>query len=399
MSAATIRKLERNLWRIGVVRLLFSFHFVSAVLIPFFRDWGGLDYTRILSLNAWFMFWTFALEVPTGSVADRFGRRASIMLGGLVSGVGTLVMVTVPRLEIFMIAEFLLALGYALVSGADQALLYDSLLGLGREPEARRWFARLDSCKLTGIIGGALFGSPIAARFGLDMPVLLQAIPFSLCALFALTLVEAPAHGEPREAQPMRRLLGAGLRTIRKNASLRALVTDMVGTHALVFLIIWLYQPLIERAGVPLSYFGVVHAALCVSQIAILTRIGNLESWIGSRSRYLWVSAVLPGIAFLGLGSSQQVTLVVPAIMVAAGFGLTRSTFLTSSMNRYIDSAERATVLSSVSMLRMLAIAIINPIAGVLADWSLSGTLSILGVSAILVAVISRADARHLGDV
>ena len=197
----------------------------------------------------------------------------------------------------------------------------------------------------------------------------------------------------------MRRLLGAGLRKLRSNASLRALVADMVGTNALVFLIIWLYQPLIERAGVPLAYFGAVHATLCVAQIAILSRIGDLERWIGSTSRYLWMSALLPGAAFVALGLSQHLAVVLPAILIAAGFGLTRSTFLTSYMNRYIDSAERATVLSSVSMLRMLAIAIINPIAGVLADWSLSGTLLILGISAILVATISRSDARHLGDV
>lgn len=120
MSAATIKQIEGNLWRIGAVRLLFSFHFVAAVLIPFFRDWGGLDYTKILSLNAWFMVWTFALEVPTGTVADRFGRKTSIMLGGLVSAVGTLVMVSAPHLGVFMLAEVLLAAGFALVSGADR---------------------------------------------------------------------------------------------------------------------------------------------------------------------------------------------------------------------------------------------------------------------------------------
>jgi hypothetical protein len=64
-----------------VVRLLFWTHFVSAIRVPFFRDWGGLDLGQILLLNAWFMFWNCVLEVPTGAVADRFGRRASLLLG------------------------------------------------------------------------------------------------------------------------------------------------------------------------------------------------------------------------------------------------------------------------------------------------------------------------------
>ena len=145
MESIDQRRLEQNLWKICAIRFLFCLHFVSAVLIPFFRDWGGLDFTRILTLNAWFMFCTFALEVPTGIIADRFGRKVSILLGGFVSMIAALVMISVPRLDVFFLAETLLALGVALMSGAGEALLYDSLVALGREGEAKRAFARFES--------------------------------------------------------------------------------------------------------------------------------------------------------------------------------------------------------------------------------------------------------------
>ena len=44
--------------------------FFSAVLVPFFTDWGGINLTQVQILQSWFMFWMFILEIPTGAVAD-----------------------------------------------------------------------------------------------------------------------------------------------------------------------------------------------------------------------------------------------------------------------------------------------------------------------------------------
>lgn len=128
------RRLARNVTLVCAIRLLFWTHFVSAVLVPFFRDWGGIGLDRILLLNAWFMLWAFALEVPTGAIADRFGRKVSATLGYAIGAAAIGVYVSAPRLEVFLAAEVLMALGFALVSGAEDALLYDSLVFLGRKP-------------------------------------------------------------------------------------------------------------------------------------------------------------------------------------------------------------------------------------------------------------------------
>ena len=67
-----------NLRRLLVVRMLYWTHFVAAVLVPFLTDWGGLTLLQVFTLNAWFMFWNLVFEVPTGAIADRFGRKWSI---------------------------------------------------------------------------------------------------------------------------------------------------------------------------------------------------------------------------------------------------------------------------------------------------------------------------------
>ena len=70
MSTDSDARLGSNIWKLQAIRLLFYMQFFSAVLVPFFTDWGGISLAQVLYLNAWFFLCNFLFEVPTGSVAD-----------------------------------------------------------------------------------------------------------------------------------------------------------------------------------------------------------------------------------------------------------------------------------------------------------------------------------------
>ena len=67
------------------------------------------------------------LEIPTGVIADRFGRKTSMILGSLVLSIAALIYGSIPHFYNFLFSEFLFAVGITLISGADKAILYDSL--------------------------------------------------------------------------------------------------------------------------------------------------------------------------------------------------------------------------------------------------------------------------------
>lgn len=67
------------------------------------------------------------MEIPTGVIADRFGRKTSIILGSIVLSIAALIYGSIPNFYNFLLGEFLFAIGVALISGADKAILYDSL--------------------------------------------------------------------------------------------------------------------------------------------------------------------------------------------------------------------------------------------------------------------------------
>jgi MFS family permease len=379
-----------------VTRLLFWMHFVSAILVPFLRDWGGLDLALILFLNAWFMFWNFVLEVPTGAVADRFGRRVSLLLGFATGAIAVLVYVSTPRLGVFLFAEVMLAVSYTLISGADEALLYDSLVASGRTERAKRDIARLESAKLGGIVLGALGGAAMTAWLPLQGIMALQAIPMGLAAVAGLLLVEPPTSEASGARPSFARVLREGLGLVLASPALRRIALDLVSVGALCFLVIWLYQPLLEAAGIPIGGFGVVHVALSLGQIAVLQGADRLEDALGSRSRLLFGMALAAALGWIGLGLFDSPWLVVAGVVVVASFGLARGPLLQASLHRHIPSARRATAISGVSMLRTLAIVVANSAAGLGAQAALGPTALAIGAAVLLLAFAARTPEQDL---
>lgn len=391
--------LARNVPLLYAIRFCYWFHTIAAILVPFFRDWGGISLGRILLLNAWFMLWNFAFELPTGTVADRFGRRVSLALGTALGAAGTLVYVSAPRFEVFLLAEIVFALSYTLCSGADEALLYDSLGGREAAAErAPRAFARLESCKLAGIVAGALLGSLLATRIGLRATLAFQALPIALGCALCFALREPPRRGAAETQDRYLAILREGLRHLARERALRPLVFESVAIGALVFLVIWLYQPLLEAAGIGLAAFGGVHVAMSVGQIAVLGSLGRLAALFGSRRALLRGMALLSGAGFVALGVAREPWAVVPLVVATASFGLARTPILTSAMNLHVPSGNRATVLSAVSGLRTLGIVVVNGAASLGVGRSLHATVIGLGAGVLLLGLLSPLREEHLRD-
>jgi MFS family permease len=375
-------------------------YFISAVIVPFYIEWGGIKFSQILFLNAWFMFWNFLLEIPTGAVADFLGRKVSIILGCITGIIGIMVYVSYPNFIIFMIAEVIFGVSYTLLSGADEALIYDSLKETGQTQFSKKVFSRMESFKLAGIVVGAVAGSFIAKNYGLRITLTLQAVPIAIAAFLACTFKEPPVwEKKPTLSfRSYKKILTDGVRFFIGNRVLKLLTLDMVVVNAFAWIIIWFYQPLLKKVGVDIVYFGFVHAGMSLGEIFIINNFIRFEGWLGAKKRLLFFSAFITGVAFIVLGFTHYMPLVIAAIILSAGFGLTRGPLFSSYMNKYIPSDKRATVLSTTSMLRTFAIVVVNTFAGLLAAWSIPNTLLVLGVATVIFAFLSRIKEEHLID-
>jgi len=385
-----------NVRRVYAWKVLTSLHFFSGVLIPFFTQWGGIALHQVLWLQTWFMMWIVALEVPTGAFADRYGRRASLLCATFCLIAAVAYYVTHHGFGHFLVAEALWACAAAFASGADEALAYDSMKAADAAGASKVALARLGTAEMLAIAVAAPIGSLVATRWGLRAPLALGLVPFALAVPVALSLREPPREHETRRGYW--ETLTSGTKYFAGHRVLRALAFDSVTVWCFSFMIIWLFQPRLGQLGVPIVFFGFVTAGMTLCQSAVLLRIESVERLFGGARRYLFVSALIPGLAYLVLAYAPLPALAAPLIVLISGFGLSRSAILNNYMHKHVDSSRRATVLSAVSMTRQLFTAAVYPIVGWAAEKSLTWTFAGLGAAVLACAAASSVEEAHLLD-
>ena len=393
----SLSHIKYNIRKIYVYKFFVSLNFVSAILVPFFSEWGGLDFSQIMFLQSWFMLWIFLLEIPTGAVADYFGRKYSLFLCSVFYLISFLVYISEPNFYIFLIAEFLSALAFALYSGADEALLYDSLKQNNQENISKKIFGRAGSFNLGGIMTGSLLGGVIASQFGLKMPMLLMVIPAAINIFIALSLKEPTRHKKSDNHENYINILKNGIKFFYNHKILKIIVFDMLAIASIAYFIIWLFQEGLQQNGLNLVYFGIVQAIFIGIQVVIMNNYERCEKLFKSKTNYLLFSGLTVGIAFVIAGLFMH-NLIIIVCMFFSGFALSRKQLMSSYINKHIPSEQRATVLSTISMFGKLILIFIIPIVGFMVDWSLNYALIIIGAIAIILSFLSRIKERYLVD-
>ncbi|WP_424983465.1 MFS transporter [Maritalea sp. S77] len=104
---------------------------------------------------------TTVLEVPSGYMSDRLGRRLTLIAAALSGLAAILILVFGEGFSQFMLANVLLGASAAFASGTDSSLLYESLSAEGRaaeieQAELKAWRFGFTALALSAVMGGAL---------------------------------------------------------------------------------------------------------------------------------------------------------------------------------------------------------------------------------------------------
>ena len=390
--------MNRNILKAYAASFLKNLQFFGPISVPYFLDWLRVDYTRMFILQAWFLFWVFILEVPTGVVADKFGRKISVAIGCLLFAADMLFFGLSRNYYLLFAAEFLGAVGMTLISGADQALLYDSLVATKAQERARFYFSRYEAAGTLGLLIAFPIGSWIA---GLRNYPSLLPMPFALTTLSAVLAAGMFfSMREPPRAKPKERFLEMGmlgLRTLFARRELRAYVLNAVTISSVTFFAFWFYQPVAQRAGLGVTYLGLIGAGFNLFSAILLANVSILEKAIGVR-RLLTLTAFLPAILFIALGFVHLLAFAIPALFILVGCKMVRIPILNELIHRNVESENRATVISSVSLLERFVTFLLYPVVGQLADLdpSLNYAMWLLGGVCFAFAIGTRLSGQHL---
>ncbi len=388
-------KLESNLTKLSLYIFLLSLHFISGVLVPFFLIWGQISFFQLMILEGLFSLGMVLFEIPTGAIADRFGRKISLVLGAGIITLAVIVYTRMPSFYLFAVGELLWALGVACVSGADEALVYDTLKKLKREKESKRILGRYHSFPVFAMMIAAPIGSIIAVYFGLRSTVLLMAVPSFLAVLVGLSLTEVKVQRKLHKRSYFSTMQD-GMLYFKNHRVLQFLALDMIVCSALSFFIIWTYQPYLLELGLPIAYLGFVHAALAGSQIVMLHSFERFEKFLRSKLKYLLLSALITGFMFVLLSLNTSLVFAILFLIILSAFGFTRRTLSENYMHKHIPSKHRATTMSTISMGYRLFLVLLYPLIGLAVEWSLPATLLGIGVLLMIFSLFSFVEEKDL---
>ncbi len=370
--------------------------FIWGINTLFLLD-AGLSATAAFTANALFTAGMVLFEVPTGVVADTWGRRASYLLGSVTLAVSTVLYWLAWQTEApfwaWAVTSVLLGLGFTFFSGATEAWLVDALKFTGFKGTLESVFAKGQIVGGVAMLSGSVLGGLVAQWTNLGVPYLLRGLALLVTFVVAFLymrdwgFVPKPGKHPVREMGQVVRgsvRYGLGNRPVRW-MMLAAPFTFGVGIYAF-----YAMQPyLLELYGDEQAYSiaGLAAAIIAGAQIAGGMIAPQVRRLFRNRTSALLAGLVIEVglLTLLGLATAFWV-----AVGLLVLWGLTAAASLPirqAYINGLIPSEQRATVLSFDNLLGSSGGVVIQPALGKVADvWSYS-TSYLVGAAFQLMAV------------
>lgn len=378
------RSLQKNIRIIYAMGFFHSFLVVVPVFVPLLQGYG-LSMSQVLQTQALFALTIALCEVPSGYIADMWGRRRAILLGSALNAIGFFLLLWADSFVEFLIYEAILGVGFSLISGADLALLYDTETYLRRRKlpggaGAGKSLSRLISVEAAAAGVAGIIASLVLLFSSLQGIVAVQAVTGFIPFLLGLCLVEAPRPRERQQHRDNARQIVELLLFGKPVVLWTAFSITVFGLLALY--VFWIYQKYWEVQGVPLDYYGYIWAAFALTVSLAARYTAALEQRLGINGMLLLI-ATLPVVGILGMafGAGWMGVMFGFAVQLSRGMSMT---LFYEALNKRVPGDFRATVNSLVSLGVRATFIVTGPVLGIALD-GLGMTSTLL----ILVAVFT----------
>lgn len=343
----------------------------------------GLSLLQISMIESVVIGTVFLMEVPTGILADRLGRKGSMVASTVLLMGGELLFLFSRTYALYLVVAVLTGTGFAFASGAVEALIYDSLPPQNRQERMKQVMGRYGSIGqiaffLSPIVGGLVVADLTPARFTLAI-ALTVAVLF-VGVLVSLTLVEPPLPYHTQRPDPLT-IFRNGVKTLHGSRPLRRLMLVAILTTSFNgTLITTLAAPYLKLHHVP--PFGI---GLALSIGSLLAAVMQHNAYHVEKRIGLLPLILLPGVSYLVLAGVRNPVLVWGMVVWLYGINDMKNPLFSAYQNSLITTESRATTLSLMNVLLNLFIAVMSPVYAMLAQISLPLAFIAMG-SVILVA-------------
>lgn len=298
------------------------------------RAWATAVFT-----GTWLIF-----DIPGGIIADKFGRRRTLILSSILQTLGVVVLASSTTLPIYLFGAMLYGLHWSTFSGVVQALTYDHLLDQGTAHEYPKHQGSVTAYGYIGATIANVMSGVIADHSTLRMPFIVSIIPSVIGLVLTISLKEPNKKSAPKKSDNQIRAYATVLYKTIRRSPIAAIYAFQIICGLFVFMTICEFgQIFILSYGVSATTLGIIWAVDAVVVAASLHYAHKLQRWpLQSIGLYAVVLVIF--------GLMTHPLAIALFMLVYAGTEIMHN-IAETELQHVTESGSRATVLSSVTFI------------------------------------------------
>ena len=375
-----------NMFKSKNIKLMYWIQVIGGLMfflpiIALYLEQGLFTITNVAIVFAVEAIAMALFEVPTGAIADLFGRKRTITLASVFVLGGLVFLYIGGSMFFFILFALFNAFGRSLSSGTENALIYDTLKDENKENQYKKIIGTYSALWPLGAVVGSLVGGYLAT-FSLSLPVLYTFIPISIVLILTFFL-EEPKYEKEDHKNIIKHMFESSKVIIKNN--------QLIILFAAGF-ILWgfgesmhrLNSLFFEFKNIPILYFGVISAFLFGFSSIGHYFSHDVSKKIGDKKTLIFCTTGTALFILIATLTDHYVSIIfwaVPSVF----FGL-RNPIIDHLINIDTESRKRATVMSSYSFITRIGMAVVIPFIGYFAE--LYTINAAFRISALLVFIV-----------
>jgi len=347
-----------------------SFSLITAYFILYFLDIGlSLFQTSIiLSISC---FTTVLFEIPTGAIADIYGRKFSVILSYLFAA---LILVLVPLSSNFYYLFFLFliwGITDTLRSGADEAWVVSNLESKKKSHLIETYYAKTVSVGNFGLVIAPLIAAFVVSALNMSYLWTFTGVATLIAGLILLLAEEKFVREKIRVKESLNRTIKQAKDSVRYGLKHPIIFKILIASIFLLFVIAasWLlWQPYLKEFNFPLPYFGYLKSFISLLAVAVPMITVRFAKKFSKTSKYLSLLILIFLIILASVYFISTVTLAVAAVVLIYLATDFIQPVEQPFFQKFVPGKMRATLGSFKSTVGVLGVGLATIIIGFLAD-------------------------------
>lgn len=351
--------------------------FIWGINTIFLLDAGLSNFEAFLA-NAFFTAGMVLFEIPTGIIADTYGRRLSYLLGAITLAISTFLYLLMWKIHGpfwgWAASSVFLGLGFTFFSGALEAWLVDALHATNFKGSLDSVFARAQIVGGGAMLVGSFLGGAIAQATNLGVPYIIRSVILLInfgTAFFLMKDLGFTPRPLKQPLKEMKHIFDNSLEHGLKNPPVRWIMIAAPFTTGVSFYIFYALQPfLLKLYGDEKAYTiaGLIASISALAQITGGILAPRIRSLFSKRTTALLLGVFLTAVILIFVSITNNFWVALIFIFIWGLLFAALTPMRQAYLNGNIPSAQRATVLSFDSMMGSSGGIVTQPLLGKVAD-------------------------------